>query len=226
MIIVVINSDGINSQGQNDPDIYRSLGTSARAQVIALGYEHLVHYQSLRDGSLIDEPLRLKLFEQARAAEADTQPLTQPDIKPQLPPTSASISYSSNSSNSPGRSSTGSSFVETRSELKIGVSDLSALRKSTLSETKDKTVPSSTTRISQFKQKLASLCEDNHYKFTLERLSRNKLLIRVVAETAMWADSGKMKSHLEPAVDLLRKMVMSANITIQQFKIESNLEMG
>ena len=83
-----------------------------------------------------------------------------------------------------------------------------------------------TTLISQFKQQLASLCEDHHYQFTLQRSSRNQLCIRVVADTALWADSRKMKSQLEPAVDLLRKIVVSANMTTQQFEIKVDLDMG
>ena len=225
MIIVVINSDGINSRGQSSPDIYKPLGASDGMPIITLGYERPVHYQSLRDGSLPDEPLRLALFEQARAVEADTQPLTQLDMRPQLLLIPAKGGYGLSAySNSSCNGSIDSSFVEAKPESRTGLSGVSALKKSTLLE--DKTVLSLTAMISRFKQKLASLCEDNHYKFTLERSSRSKLLIRIVADKVMGENSRKMKSQLEPAVDLLHKMIISANITSQQFKTEVDLDMG
>ena len=133
----------------------------------------------------------------------------------ELRPTVTSVAQSSSSLSSSNSSSTNSSFEERKLESKMIATDLSSLRKPTLTEI-----------IPQFKQKLASLCEDNHYKFTLERSSKNRLLIRVVADTVVWADSRKIKSHLEPAVDLLHKMIISANFTSQQFKTEVDLDMG
>ena len=56
--------------------------------------------------------------------------------------------------------------------------------------------------------------------------SRNKLLIRVIADKEMWADTRKMKNHLNPAVDLLRKTVISVNITTQQFEMKYDSDMG
>ena len=67
-------------------------------------------------------------------------------------------------------------------------------RKQTLLENKYEIALPLTAELSRFKKQLASLCEDHHYKFTLKRSSRNQLLIRVVADTTLWADSRKIKS--------------------------------
>ena len=140
-------------------------------------------------------------------------------------PVSVGIDHSSSFFNSSNSSSTDSSFTEIKSELKMGVPGLSLLEKSTSLEAKDKTTPS-LIMMSQFKQRLASLCENNRYQFTLERSSRNKLLIQVIVDTAVWADTRKMKNQLDPAVDLLCKMVMSLGIPTRQFKTKYHLEMG
>ena len=110
---------------------------------------------------------------------------------------------------------------------KVAIKHLKDLERTsiTLSDDKDKLVPLEGTK-RQFKQKLASLCGDHHYKFVFKRPLANKLLIQVTANPEAWADSRKMKDLLIPAVDLLKQMIIGANIPMQQWEVKPNWDNG
>ncbi len=153
-------------------------------------------------------------------AETDN---TQPNVNTQLLSILASASSSSSYSSS---SSTGNPFTEKESDIKMLPSHLSSLKKPISSETKDKITPLVMIE-SQFEQSLVRLFEDNGCEFIFKRPYVNTLSIQVIVNSSeLWADSRKMESLLEPAVNLLKQMVIGKNISTQQFEMKSDWENG